>query len=211
MKKVLCLVTLVLLLGFVSNASAAIFDWGGGTSDSWGVGGNWLPLGPPMVGDEAIVNAGGPWDPVIRAADSPVDVAYIKVGDGDGGVGDLTVASDGVIANVENKIIIANGVGSTGTMTINGGSVTANEVVVGLGGVALLNMNGGTLDIPSYWFWITGDGDNGSGHIALNDGVITAGYFWEMNSNGSIHITEGVMVLARISHRKGCTRPLDVV
>jgi hypothetical protein len=122
-----------------------------------------------------------------------------------GNNGDGTLTNSGTIntaylAPYNGTIIVANNAGSTGIMTNTGDVNVGYWMYVGLYGDGLLNMNGGTIDVPNGNFCI-GTLWNGTaigpGHVNFHGGVVTTSGL-TLNGTGSCtaDFTEGVLLTA---------------
>jgi hypothetical protein len=103
-------------------------------------------------------------------------------------------------------IIVGNNAGSTGVMTNTGDVDVGFFMYVGLNGNGLLNMNGGTIDVPNGSFCIgtTWDGiEVGPGHVNFHGGTVTTAGL-TVNGGGSCtaDFTEGVLI-AKGNHTGG--------
>ncbi len=161
-------------------------------STNWSNGNNWyvdgVPGATPGPGSLAVISDYTGWaaDAVLDAPGT-ADMLYLGFG-GSGsldvqsaltmtsylytgvtsGTGALTVSTGGSINTPRLDI----GFTSSGTMTMNDGSVTASAwLIVGNAADGLLTMTGGLIDTAELYI-----GQGSTGHIDLDGGVLTAGY-----------------------------------
>jgi hypothetical protein len=188
LKKMLCLVSLVLPLVMLNSASAIIFWDAEGFDDLWSTAVNWDTNTIPTKID-------------------PVSI--------DGPENTHCVIEDGITAVCET-LRVANS-GATTNLDISGGSLTATGAYVGVdnpGGHGILNMSGGMFSTGSLQLgWsatgtlnMTGGiinlsdnlqvpGLNGTGTVNLLGGTINASELQLTSASGTMNITTGVLVL----------------
>ncbi len=195
LRKMICLVSFVLVLSLVGDVQAANVTWTDTTGDHlWSTPANWDSGAVPTLADRAQINTLP--GPIIMNEDA---VAYtMGVGFwGDGSDGGLTV-NGGTLTTASN-FRIGWGPNTHGTLNMNGGTMTNHDVYVGSEGSGVLNMNGGTI-IARYDFHIpkTTVSGLGTGHVNLDGGIITAGNF-AMRGNagviGTMDVTSGTLII----------------
>jgi hypothetical protein len=201
MKKLLIL---IVVLAFATSASASIWNHGGG-DDLWTTAGHWsAPAGVPTSTDSINfyrVNDG--WDQLVEIPAGSVGIV------GTGGMW-LKAASEQYHVTVKGTMDVYGGrinlgyAGGTGSLIADGGlinQVGANDSIYvgytshstyGYGNATLEVKNGGYVDFYEIYLPKTTDGS--TGHVELGEGTIDLGrIFW--NSNGSMNITEGTLLL----------------
>ena len=156
-KKLICLVSFVLVLGLVGNVQADV-KWNNSAGDDlWGTPENWATGHVPIIGDGYVRIFMVP-GPTIIANDVAV-VEGIHLGnDNDGEVGAMTVAG--------------------GTLEVQGG------FNLGFKGTGTLNMTGGTITVTST-LKIARE-PAAIGHVNLNGGIISANNFLMREKAGSV-------------------------
>jgi hypothetical protein len=193
-RKVVISILFILLVVFAGNASARYFVGHLGGGDAyWGTFGSWTddgatPAAPPTAAMTAtVINVPG-YGPTINAAGAVA--ATVAVGDW-GWNGSLTVTSAGVLTT---PLLGLTYTGLTGTITNSGTiNVTGTGWVFNCGsGSNLINMNGGAINVTGDFRL---DDNNGTSHINLYGGTITAGTFQLAgNGNHTMDITAGTLI-----------------
>ena len=192
-KKLMFLISLVMLLGLVVNVQAAEIKWtNAADGDSWCTGGNWEGDVVPGPGDTALIDCdSSPDGPTINC---DVDVGLLKgpAWDGDCDHEMAIVSGTVLIGEMERDRDFEDG---TITFTISGGNITfADNFRFPDHGTVYVNISGGTLlcqsdfrgaDEDDGWMEINisaGDvtveeemsiGDSGSGIIDVSGGSLT--------------------------------------
>ncbi|MHC4437286.1 MAG: hypothetical protein ACYS3S_08000 [Planctomycetota bacterium] len=188
-KKMMSLISLVLPLVMLNNASAQIIFWtADGYDDLWSNIDNWdtnlLPteanavsIDDPMnthcvvaEGIEAICET-------LRVANSGATTNLDITG------GSLTAA--GVYIGVDNP-------DGHGILNMSGGLLTTGGLQVGWSGTGTVNMTGGVIELSSN---LIVPGRNGTGTVHLNGGTIYANDLRLTSAKGLMDITIGTLVL----------------
>ena len=149
-KKLVWLIFIVLVTGLVGNASAQVVNWdGGGTDSLWSTAANWTGDTVPTASDDAIIEM----DP--------------------GAIIDATVTVDAL------NVKIADASGSTGRVTMTGGSLTVHQtgsggpgLWIGNRGTGYFDMSGGTIIAENVYL---PRNVPGRGYMTMSDGSITIG------------------------------------
>jgi hypothetical protein len=173
MKKLImiCLVSLVLVLGLVGDVQADDIDWtDDGPDHLWSTPTNWSTGTVPTSSDVAIINLVP--GPIVDPNNVDAVAGGAKLGYA-GHTGELTM-DGGTLALTWSNI----GEDDTGygILNMNSGTITINSLTVGDWGDGTINMTGGTIRV---WdtFMIAGDSKSAIGHVNLDGGTITAGDF----------------------------------
>ncbi len=215
-RKMICLVSLVLVMGLVSNVQAEWYDWNNATGDGlWSTAGNWSgedggTAGPIAAGDGTnLYSIPGP------IVDSSVATTGL-----DGGVtGDSVFTMNGGTLGYD-WFNLADSGGTTGTLNMNSGTLSVEwDFGVGASGTGIINMAGGTINVGSmplggwdagaegYLYmtdgnintgdFVIGGWEGGTGHVELLGGNIDAGWLGMADSGGSgtMNIEAGTMTL----------------
>ena len=157
-RKLFLLVSLIVVLGLVSTASAGPI-WVGTVSQAWGTGGNWdtglVPTavdGPAVTWkntDAALYNNVNRFTPLISNEAAVGDKLNVGYTDGSAYLemtgGSLTVGSSGFFMGNSDRQNLSQ-------MDMSGGAftVTGNDWRVGRRSIAEFNMTGGTLDVHKF-------------------------------------------------------------
>ena len=149
-KEFIWLILIVLMLSLVANVSAADISWdAGGTDSLWNTVANWDGDTIPTDSDNAIIEM----DP--------------------GAIIDDTVTADAF------NVIIADAAGSTGRLTMTGGSLTVHQtgsggpgLWIGNLGTGYFDMRGGTITAEHVYLPRTSPG---KGYMTMSNGSITTG------------------------------------
>ena len=149
-KKLVWLIFVVLVSGLVGNASAAEVSWDdGGTDSLWSTAANWIGDTVPTASDDAFIEM----DPgAIIDATVTVDALNVKIGDASG---------------------------STGRVTMTGGSLTVHQtggggpgLWIGNQGTGYFDMSAGTIVAEHVYL---PRNVPGRGYMTMSDGSITIG------------------------------------
>ena len=149
-KKLVWLILIALVPGLVGNASAADVNWDdGGTDSLWSAAANWTGDTVPTASDDAFIET----DP--------------------GAIIDATVTADAL------NVKIADASGSTGRVTMTGGSLTVHQtggggpgLWIGNRGTGYFDMSGGTIIAEHVYL---PRNNPGKGYMTMSDGTITTG------------------------------------
>jgi len=191
-KKVLFLVSLVFVLGSVSNA--ARINWKGGGGDNlWSNRDNWNPSKIPTLADEVYVDvpyAKAPNGPVIRdGIDAKAFGFACEV------AGEPNMAMTGGTLEVADWIWWGDGRNCHGTFHMSGGTITVgNEFELGWdGGTGTWFMTGGTITAREL---IIPTGSGAAGQLYLHGGTFNVGSDGlEMQPTGYMDVGGGTLVL----------------
>ena len=163
-RKLICLVSFVLVLSLMVDVQAAVVNWtGAGADDLWSTPENWSSGALPTAGDKARIQA----VPGARIVNEGAVALDSWVGAGQSG--DLTV--DGGTLTTSSFIVVARQASGEGILNMVSGTITAGgNLYVGHTGVGTLNMTGGTITAPTIVL-----PHNGTGHVNLDGGILGAG------------------------------------
>ena len=188
-RKMICLVSLVLVLGLVGDVQA--IDWtDGGPDHLWSTPTNWDTGTVPTSSDEVVINlVPGPIiDPNVDAVAGGLKLGYA------GQTGELTM--DGGTLTLEWSNIGEDDDGY-GTVNMNSGTITIDGLTVGDWGSGTINMTGGTIIVGDD-FMIAGDSSTATGHVNLDGGTITAGNFVmrvDKKAVGTMDVGAGTLII----------------
>ena len=163
-RKLICLVSFVLVLSLMVDVQAAVVNWtGAGADDLWSTPENWSSGALPTAGDKARIQA----VPGARIVNEGAVALDSWVGAGQSG--DLTV--DGGTLTTSSFIVVARQASGEGILNMVSGTITAGgNLYVGHTGVGTLNMTGGNITAPTIVL-----PHNGTGHVNLDGGILGAG------------------------------------
>ena len=163
-RKLICLVSFVLVLSLMVDVQAAVVNWtGAGADDLWSTPENWSSGALPTAADKARIQA----VPGARIVNEGAVALDSWVGAGQSG--DLTV--DGGTLTTSSFIVVARQASGEGILNMVSGTITAGgNLYVGHTGVGTLNMTGGTITAPTIVL-----PHNGTGHVNLDGGILGAG------------------------------------
>jgi glycoprotein endo-alpha-1,2-mannosidase len=186
-----CLISVTLLLGVVSNAWAVDRDWTNGGGDRlWRNTDNWSGNAVPISVDKAAIRNQSISGPIIDAS-TAAEANQIVVGDWASTSDSLDMAGGTLAAN--EWFIIGYGTINTGIFTVSGGTVTLNNVFfVGFNGAGTLNMTGGTITVAGTFGIAQQAGSTGDVH--LDGGTISCNWF-NMTSGGRLDIIAGTLII----------------
>ena len=152
-------------------------DWNVAGNWNNGLPQTYHPLGGPKAVDFGKAGFKGTYGSPLIGSTTNVSVDQIVVGGSTGGLLNI----DGGTVNVSEFVNIGNVGTDVGVVNINSGSIncgarisTEGRFIVGLGGTGTLNINGGSLNLTT--FLTIGDGSvaTSNGLVNLNDGFIYA-------------------------------------
>jgi len=192
-KKLICLVSIILVLGSFSYAED--ITWTDlGADHLWSTPENWDLGRVPTLADDVLIDAPAaaePSGPVIQDG-----IAAECNGIWTEAPGEPTLTMTGGTLVVGEWIWLGDGTDSFGIWNMSGGNVdVANEFELGWGGGAgTLTMTGGTINAGEA---VIPTGSGAFGDLFLNGGTynVTKAGGLEVNENGLIDITEGTLVL----------------
>jgi hypothetical protein len=215
-KKLVCLISLILVLGICGSALAMPKAYWKPYSDTtrvddlWSTAGNWTTYNsasiPPDSLAAAYLNNGpvmaGP--PNYTLIDSTVTAAALEVGVAHWNTMDHELEITGGSLAVATMLQIGSGAGNNGLVTLSGGAVTVgtNFFVGGTGNVAFsvmggngrLNMTGGTIDITGNLEVGTQYGI-GRGIAGIYGGTVTAADL-NINRGATAVANDGKLILS---------------
>ncbi|MBA7623898.1 hypothetical protein ES703_31298 [subsurface metagenome] len=190
-KKVICLVSFVLVLSLVGNVQAADVTWTDTAGDHlWSTPTNWDTGTLPTPADMAQIDMlPGP----IIANEGAVEVYEVSVGDTSSGA--LTV--DGGTLTTTEYIRVGRGAGSNGTLNMISGTITIGaNLIVGQKGQGTLNIAGGTITVGGT-LQIARKPET-TGHVNLDGGIIIANSIVmrrDVGSVGTMDIRAGTLII----------------
>jgi hypothetical protein len=188
-RKMIYLVSFVLLLSLVANVQAA--EWtDGGADHLWSTPQNWdIGTLPTRTDRVHIRSLPGP-----TVAKEGAESNTLPIGS-DGGAA-LTI--DGGTLMVYNWVPIPDGVGRKGTLNMISGAMTVvgDDIAVGREGEGTLNITGGTITVGNLRI---GDRAAGTGHVNLDGGTIIINANLRMRieagSVGTMDVKAGTMII----------------
>jgi hypothetical protein len=200
-KKLMFLISLVILLGLAANASAAQVKWdNGGTGDSWCTPENWDGDALPGGGDEARIECD-------TASDGPTINCDVTVGkiEGPGWEGSCTHEMAIVSGNVSIGELERDR-DFDGTMTFN---ISGGNIAVGSNfrfpdyGDVTVNITGGTLNVGEDFRGA--DEDDGRLWINISAGIVNVGQEMSIGDAGSgmIHFSGGTTTVGQVLRMVG--------
>jgi len=190
-RKMICLVSFVLVLSLVGDVAADWVEWTDASGDhNWFTAGNWSSGTLPTSTDNAIINMlPGPTIANEGAVTNELPVGRF------GGPGALTV--DGGTLTASDWFQLGTGSSdSDGTLNMNSGTITAPVFIVAYAGSGILNMNGGTITVT--WPFRIAVNATATGHVNLYGGIITCNNFEmrkEAGSVGTMDVTAGTLII----------------
>jgi len=190
-KKLIYLISFVLVLSLVGDVQAVVVAWTDATGDhNWLTPANWVLGILPTFVDEAVIDLlPGP------TIGNEGDVTTYRVRVGDTTTGALTV--DGGTLTTTAWINIGNGTNGQGTLNMISGTITAgSNLRVGNNGSGILNMTGGTITITGELRIPTTA--SSTGHVNLDGGIITANTFVmrpAASSVGTMDVGAGTLII----------------
>jgi len=188
-RKLICLVSFVLVLSLVGIVQAQDATWTDATGDhNWFTPENWSEF--PTDAHWAKIRNGLP-GPTI-AGEGAV-ARRVHVGYAEGGA--LTM-DDGTL-DISGDDLLMGKNGNTGTLNMNGGTITvARDLEVAGGNPGFLNMTGGTIIVGDDFEIPELEGDGVSiAEVHLDGGAIIIGGDLHMFDQGSLDITAGTLIL----------------
>jgi len=188
-RELICLVSFVLVLSLVGIVQAQDATWTDATGDhNWFTPENWSEF--PTDAHWAKIRNGLP-GPTI-AGEGAV-ARRVHVGYAEGGA--LTM-DDGTL-DISGDDLLMGKNGNTGTLNMNGGTITvARDLEVAGGNPGFLNMTGGTIIVGDDFEIPELEGDGVSiAEVHLDGGAIIIGGDLHMFDQGSLDITAGTLIL----------------
>ncbi len=196
-KKVIHLISLMLVLALAGGGSAATIKWdNGGEGPLWSVPGNWDPDGVPTAADDAefyLPDANCVIDSSVAAE---CKTFYVGTGKVEPCYLDMT----GGTLTLSGNIQVGQARDSNGVFIMSGGvaSSTAGRLWIGMNGTGTFILRGGELNI--YEKVEVGKNASGNGTIYMEGGVMNltgSSTDLEIGSRGkgTLHMTGGVINL----------------
>ena len=189
LRKLICLLSFVLVLSLVGIVQAQDATWTDASGDhNWFTSENWSEF--PTDAHWAKIRNGLP-GPTI-AGEGAV-ARRVHVGYAEGGA--LTM-DDGTL-DISGDDLLMGKNGNTGTLNMNGGTITvARDLEVAGGNPGFLNMTGGTIIVGDDFEIPELEGDGVSiAEVHLDGGAIIIGGDLHMFDQGSLDITAGTLIL----------------
>lgn len=188
LKRMICLMSLVLVLSLFSSASALISWDDGGPDHLWSTATNWSSDTVPTSIDPASIDS--PDNTHCQVEDGiTAECETLRVGNSsftanlDISGGSLTAA--GAYVGVDNAI-------GHGILNMSGGLFSTGTLHIGWSGIGTLNMTGGTIELSDN---LVVPGLRGTGTVNLLGGTIYADDLRLTSDTGSMNITTGTLVL----------------
>ncbi len=163
--RMLGILALAMVMSLMGNAMAADLWWGG--EGLWSDTGNWNLGTVPTVEDQAGINAG------TCEIDDTVDAVCARLL-GPGWVGDAAVLNiTGGSLTIETfwRMSAHGGGSAQGVINVTGGSVKADDIVIGQHSTGTLNIDGGTV-ISANQIELTWGNATADSYINLKKGVL---------------------------------------
>jgi hypothetical protein len=187
--RLIYLIFFVLALSLVGNVQAQDATWTDASGDhNWFTPENWSEF--PTDAHWAKIRNGLP-GPTI-ASEGAV-ARRVHVGYAEGGA--LTVDGGTLVVGTDDLLMGKNG--NTGTLNMNGGTITvARDLEVAGGNPGFLNMTGGTIIVGDDFEIPESEGDGVSiAEVNLDGGTIIIGGDLHMFDQGSLDITAGTLIV----------------
>ena len=178
--------TLVFVVTLAGNCFAATWD-DGGSGHLWSTGANWSGNSVPGSGEDVFINTGLANGPVI---DSTVAAVAGVIRMGGGGTTDNITITGGTLNS--NHLILGEGGGSDVTMDMSGGSLSIASLWAGNNGDGTFTMTGGTIVITGEQLYVSRFG-TGQGYVHIDGGTITSPGLHM--AGGLLDITGGTLIL----------------
>jgi len=194
-RKMICLVSFVLVLGLVGDVQAADVNWTDTIGDhNWFTLGNWDSGTFPTSEDQAKIGM-LPGPTIANEGAVAVQITLVGYGQGNGKIGALTV--NGGTLTVTNWLQLGCWTEiSNGTLDMISGTITTGSLVVGHGGSGTLNMTGGTITVAGELR--IGQNATATGHVNLHGGIITTDNLLmrrEAGSVGTMDVRAGTLII----------------
>ena len=187
--RLIYLIFFVLALSLVGNVQAQDATWTDASGDhNWFTPENWSEF--PTDAHWAKIRNGLP-GPTIASGSALASRVHIGYSEG----GALTM--DGGTLDISGDDLLMGKNGNTGTLNMNGGTITvARDLEVAGGNPGFLNMTGGTIIVGDDFEIPELEGDGVSiAEVHLDGGAIIIGGDLHMFDQGSLDITAGTLIL----------------
>jgi len=199
-RKMIRLVSFVLVLSLVGNVAADVNWIDAGPEHLWSTATNWDTGTVPTFADEVII--GMLPGPTIANEGAVADKVYVGYSETAG-----AMTMDGGTLTTTRNIVIA-----PGTLNMNSGTITTeSNLNVGYNGSGTLNMNSGYITTGGY----LNVGKKGSGTLNMNGGNIATVYFmiaWKPTATGHVNLHGGIITTVDFEMRveAGSVGTMDV-
>jgi hypothetical protein len=187
--RLIYLIFFVLALSLVGNVQAQDATWTDATGDhNWFTPGNWSEF--PTPAHWAKIRNGLP-GPTIASGSALARRVHVGYSEG----GALTM--DGGTLDISADDLLMGKNGNTGTLNMNGGTITvARDLEVAGGNPGFLNMTGGTIIVGDDFEIPESEGDGVSiAEVHLDGGSIIIGGDLHMFDQGTLNITGGTLIV----------------
>jgi hypothetical protein len=166
-------------------------------------------------GADVIVTVTGSTDALVNSIGGVDGVGYLRIQEGaklslagrlyvghhPGSEGHVTQDGGTLEINAAQPLVVGQLAGSTGTYTLNNGSITIqNRLMVGVLGTGEFIMNGGSINLPgtiTTGYITLGPNAGGNGTMVINDGTITTSSRIDMGvaagATGSLTVNGGTI------------------
>jgi len=204
-RKLIPIISIIILMFVVSNSFAINYDWKNTSGDrKWSTPENWDPCGVPTENDNAYVDANGLGaGPIIDTAAKCNNLFVGNVNDINTWPtepnlvtgGSLECGTIGLYIGVDSDV---NSSGGMATMNVQGGSYYGGWIIIGQWGTGTLNMSGGTmsyhqaLSIGRFGTEPSHPNSIGTGTFNLSDGYLIKEDPWGWASVGGEAYAGGV-------------------
>jgi hypothetical protein len=189
-KKCVCLISVVLLLGLVGNASAADVQWNNAGGDRlWRNSANWAGGAVPTSADKAAIRDSSVSGPIIDASTTG-QANQVVLGDWSSTSDTLDMTGGSLTTGA--WFILGYGAANNGTFTMSAGTVSVGtDMFVGFMGTGTVDITGGSITVADT-FGIAQSG--GAGDVFLDGGTISSGAF-SMATGAAMDITAGTLIV----------------
>jgi hypothetical protein len=178
-RKIICLISFVLLLSWVCDVQAVDMTWSDTTGDHlWSTAQNWDTGAVPTSADyPRIALLIGP-----TIANEGAMANLLGLGYGGGSITTMTVDGGTLTIITYFQLGLSNGCEATCDMI--SGTITAGHILVGDRGSGTLNMTGGTITVNG--LFRIGHHPTSIGHVNLSGGIINTNTFDMRGNFGSV-------------------------
>ncbi len=188
LKKMICVISLVLPLVLLNSASAQILWDDGGADHLWSTATNWDTDIIPTSIDPASIDY--PENTHCEITDGiTAECETLRVGNG-GGTTNLDISGGSLTAT--GAYIGVDSIFGHGILNMSGGLFSTGGLQVGWAGTGTLNMTGGTIELSDN---LEVPGRTGTGTVKLLGGTIYASDLRLTSDKGLMDITTGVLIL----------------
>lgn len=187
-KKMICLITLVLPLVMLNSASAQIMWTAAGFDELWDNIANWDSDTLPTEVNAVSIDAPPNTHCVIAEGIEAV-CETLRVGNG-GATTNLDITGGSLTA--AGAYVGVDSTGGHGILNISGGLFATGGLQVGWVGTGTVNMTGGVIQLSND---LEVPGRTGTGTVNLNGGIIYASNLQLTSDKGLLDITVGTLIL----------------